>query len=117
MFYKGDDGVKSHLNLAVLAYWLVSAINYQLREVGICQSWSGTLLVLGISEVASSQVKKEDATCVEIRQCTEQGENVMEIFRGLNLQDTPIKRRRKFVGYPEHPPNKIIISVQPYRLE
>ena len=117
VFHKGDDGVKAHLNLAVLAYWLVSTINYQLREAGIRQSWSETLRVLGTHKVVSSQVMKEDATCVEIRQCTEPEENVKELYHALNLSDTPIRRRKKFVGHPEHPPNKIITPVQLHRRE
>ena len=32
-FHKSDGGIKAHLNLAVLAYWIVSVTKYRLLEV------------------------------------------------------------------------------------
>lgn len=117
VYHKSDDGVKAHLNLAVLAYWVVSTINYQLRQAGIHQSWSETKRVFETQKVVSSQVMKEDQRVVEIRQCTEPSENVRTLYRILKITETPLRRRRKFVVHPDRPPDKLIKSVRPYRRE
>ena len=31
VYHKYDEGIKAHLNLAVLAYWLVSVTKYRLK--------------------------------------------------------------------------------------
>ena len=39
VYHKGDDGTKEHLNLAILAYWVVSTVQYQLRLQNIHTDW------------------------------------------------------------------------------
>ena len=34
VYHKSDSGIKAHLNLAVLAYWLVSVTKYRLKNKG-----------------------------------------------------------------------------------
>lgn len=117
VYHKGDDGVKAHLHLAVLAYWIVSTTNYQLKQAGIHQSWQETLRVLSTHKIVSSHVMKEDETSVEIRQCTEPEENVQALYRALDLPDVTIRRKKKFVVHPAHPPDKTIDPARPHKRE
>lgn len=112
VYHKGDDGTKAHLNLAVLAYWVVSTVNYQLANAGIHQLWTETVRVLQTHKVISNQVVREDGAVVEIRQTTEPNELVKAIYGALTLKEKPIKRR-KFVVHPTHPPNQQINVVRP----
>jgi transposase len=44
VYHKTDEGIKAHLHLAILAYWVVSSAQYQLRKKGIRhegKSWYG----------------------------------------------------------------------------
>lgn len=112
VYHKSDDGAKAHLNLAVLAYWIVSTARYQLKQAGILHSWSEILRIVHTHKVVSTRVEKEEGTQVEIRQCTEPNERVREIYQALNLICEPVKRR-KFVVHPDPPPDKKIQLVQP----
>lgn len=104
VYHKGDDGSKAHLNLAVLAYWVVSTAGYQLGNAGIHHPWSEIVRILQTHKVVSTRVEKEDGTIVEIRQCTEENEKVQSIYQALKLDSIPMKKR-KFVVHPERPPN------------
>lgn len=112
VYHKSDDGAKAHLNLAVLAYWIVSTTRYQLKQVGIHHLWSEIIRIVHTHKLVSTKVEKEDGTLVEIRQCTEPNERVQEIYQVLNIAAEPI-RRRKFVVHPEQPPNKKNRLVRP----
>lgn len=116
VYHKGDDGTKAHLNLAVLAYWIVSTVNYQLSNAGIHQLWTETVRVLQTQKVISNQVVRQDGAIVEIRQSTEPNEQVKELYEALKLKENPIKRR-KFVVHPAHPPNKEIIPLRQRKRE
>lgn len=44
VYHKGDEGIKAHLHLAILAYWVVSSAQYQLKKrvlVTNGMSWYG----------------------------------------------------------------------------
>lgn len=96
VYHKSDKGVKAHLNLAVLAYWVASTVRYQLGNKQIHQSWTETLRVLQTHKIVSTEVTKEDQTIVHIRQCCESTQHVNTIYQALDISTEPI-RRRKFV--------------------
>jgi len=104
VYHKSDKGVKAHLNLAVLAYWVASTVRYQLGNKQIRQSWTETLRILQTHKIVSTEVTKEDQTIVHIRQCCESTEQVNTIYQALNINSEPI-RKRKFVVHPAKPPD------------
>jgi transposase len=104
VYHKGDDGTKAHLHLAVLAYWVVSVIEYQLRKKGICHPWGEIRRILSTQKVVSTRVEREDHAIVDIRQCSEPSEEVSRLYQVLDIREKPIKRR-KFVVHPKVPPD------------
>jgi transposase len=112
VYHKSDEGTKAHLHLAVLAYWVASVVEYQLRRKGISHPWSEIRRILYTHKVVSTRVEREDHSIVEIRQCTEPAQEVVNIYQFLEVQLIPIKRR-KFVVHPKSPPNFKNASVRP----
>lgn len=39
IYHKTNDTSNAYLQLGLLAYWLVSAIQYQLKQKGYCSDW------------------------------------------------------------------------------
>ncbi len=101
IYHKGDKGTKAHLNLAVLAYWVVSVVRYQLSQAGIHNSWTEIVRILHTHKIVSTRALKGNEEQIEIRQCTEPEEKVVAIYRTLKISNIPIKKR-KFVVHPDN---------------
>lgn len=100
VYHKSDEGAEAHLHLAILAYWVVSAVQYRLRQVGIHTDWRNVVRILSTHKIVSTEIESKENGEVRIRQCTEPSKDVQDIYHALSLSDTPI-RRQKFVVHPE----------------
>lgn len=106
VFHKKDLGTKAHLNLAVMAYWLVSTIRYRLRQQGITWRWEEILRILSAQQRVTVDVEKTNGTHLRTRSTTEPEEKAAQIYQALGL--SPKARCNiKFVWHPEPPSKKI----------
>jgi transposase len=95
VYHQTDEAVKAHFHLAILAYWVVSATQYQLRKKGCSITWRELLRITGTQLVVSTVARRIDGQEVEIRQCTEPEEKLAAIYAKLNMKSPPLKRRQK----------------------
>lgn len=102
--HQTDEAIKAHFNLAVLAYWIVSTTQYQLRRKGSRMSWQKVMRIAGTQIVVSTIAKRIDSNQVEVRQCTEPEKQLSDLYKKLDLTSPPLKRRRKIcvVHFSEH---------------
>lgn len=111
VYHKGDDGTKAHLHLAILAYWVVSTVQYQLRRCGVHTDWREIVRILSTHKVVTTEVKNEEGGKVRVRQCSEPSEAVQTLYDHLSIPALPIKRR-KYVVHPNETSKKISIENQ-----
>ena len=95
IFHQKDEATKAHFHLAILAYWIVSTTQYQLKKKGVSLTWGELLRIMGTLSVVSTRAKRADGNEVEVRQCTEPEQRLADIYLKLNLNSPPLKRRRK----------------------
>ena len=95
VYHRNDEAVKAHFNLAILAYWVVSTTQYQLKKKGISKTWREILRISGSQQVVSTMATRVDGQQVEIRQCTEPEEQLAGLYARLNMKSPPMKRKRK----------------------
>lgn len=95
VYHQTDEAIKAHFNLAVLAYWIVSTTQYQLRRKGSRMSWQEVMRIAGTQIVVSTIAKRIDGNQVEVRQCTEPEKQLSDLYKKLNLISPPLNRRRK----------------------
>ena len=95
VYHQTDEAIKAHFNLAVLAYWIVSTTQYQLRRKGSRMSWQEVMRIAGTQIVVSTIAKRIDGNQVEVRQCTEPEKQLYDLYKKLDLTSPPLKRRRK----------------------
>jgi transposase len=110
VYHKTDEGIKAHLHLAILAYWVVSSVQYQLKKKGIGHQWNELVRVMKTQVVVTTRATQNDGARVEIRQCTEPEEKLNQILTALDIK-TPLIKRKKFVWHPKAPPQKNIHSL------
>lgn len=109
VYHKGDDGTKAHLHLAILAYWVVSIVQYQLRQQNVHTDWRDIVRILSTHKVVSTEMQRKEKSDVKIRQCTESEEKVQTIYRMLDINNIPI-RKRKYVVHPNDDSKKYLLK-------
>lgn len=95
VYHQNDVAVKAHFNLAILAYWIVSTTQYQLRQKGSRVSWREVRRIASTQHVVSTVAKRMDGQLVEVRQCTEPEATLLELYKKLDMASPPLKRKRK----------------------
>lgn len=96
VFHKSDDGIRAHLHLAILAYWVVSTARYMLRKGGIKKDWLSLAPVMNKQVVVTCTTKLSNGNYVSVRKCSEPEEDLIKIYDTLKVDHIPIKTR-KFV--------------------
>ncbi len=106
VYHKGDDGIKAHLNLAVLAYWIVSVTMYRLKKKGYPSvRWEEIRRIAGAQVMVTTRMETVKGETIEIRQATEEEQELAKIYNLLDISHHPMGTR-KFVGPPKIPPEK-----------
>lgn len=93
----------AHLNLGLLAYWLVSTIRFQLKQKGFTHDWSEIIRIMNTQKCVSTSVENIEDKVITIRQCTEPTKNVKQIYDLLNFKPVPFYRKKSVV-----PPTEIL---------
>lgn len=108
VYHKSDCGIKAHLNLAVLAYWIVSVTKYRLktREYPNVR-WDEIMRIAQTQVLVTTEMVTESGTRVSVRQSTEAEECLAEIYSLLKISHTPIGMVKSVVPLkapPKNPP-------------
>ena len=89
IYHKTDEAAKAHLNLAVLAYWIVSVTKYKLKMKDINVRWSEILRMMSTQVWASVSMKACRKVEVTTRKDSDQEEKLMEIYNALDTTPNP----------------------------
>ena len=105
VYHKSDEGIKAHLNLAVLAYWLVSVTKYRLKVKKYDNvRWDEIIRIASTQVIVTAELKAEDGETIRVRQCTEAEEKLSNIYRMLGINPHPLGKIKSVV-HPK-PPSK-----------
>lgn len=91
VYHKSDGGIKAHLNLAVLAYWIVSVTKYRLKLKEYPNvRWDEIMRIAQAQVVVTAEMDTEDGHRVTVRQSTEAEEELAKIYSLLEINPNPI---------------------------
>ncbi len=98
VYHKTDNGIKAHINLAVLAYWIVSVTKYRLRLKAYENvRWEEILRIASTQVVVTAQMQTIHGSTLQVRQCTEAEEDLAHIYKLLRINPNPIPKRKSVV--------------------
>ena len=104
VYHKSDGGIKAHLNLAVLAYWIVSVTKYRLKLKEYPNvRWDEIMRIAQSQVVVTAEMSTEDGGKVSVRQSTEAEEELAKIYSLLEISPNPIGKVKSQV-HPKAPP-------------
>ena len=105
VYHKSDGGIKAHLNLAVLAYWIVSVTKYRLKMKEYPNvRWDEIMRIAQAQMVVTAEMDTEDGRKVSVRQSTEVENELSKIYNLLEVNPNPIGKVKSVV--PLKPPQK-----------
>ena len=103
VYHKTDEASMAHLNLGILAYWLVATIRYQLKQKGINSDWREIVRRMNTQKCVTTSVVNIKQETISVRQCTEPTKEVKAIYDILNYKYAPFTRKKSVV-----PPAEIL---------
>ena len=108
IYHKTDEASMAHLNLGMLAYWLVATIRYQLKQKGINSDWREIVRRMSTQKCVTTSMVNIKQETISIRQCTEPTIEVKAIYDILKYKYAPFTRKKSVV-----PPAEIFKNNSP----
>ena len=91
VYHKSDGGIKAHLNLAVLAYWLVSVTKHRLKIKGYENvRWDEIMRIASTQVIVTAQMNTTDGDTIRVRQSTEAEDKLSAIYSLLDINPNPL---------------------------
>ena len=97
IYHKTDDASMAHLNLGLLAYWLVSTIRYQLKQKGYKSGWKEIVRIMNTQKCVTTTMDSINNQTISIRQCTEATVKVKDIYEIMKYKTIPFYRKKSVV--------------------
>lgn len=97
IYHKTDEASMAHLNLGMLAYWLVATIRYQLKQKGVNSDWREIVRKMSTQKCVTTSVINIKQEAISIRQCTEPTKEVKAIYDILQYKYAPFTRKKSVV--------------------
>lgn len=98
VYHKSDDGIKAHLNLAILAYWVVSVTKHRLKVKGHNNvRWDEIMRIASTQVIVTAKVETVDGRIVSIRQSTEAESKLSGIYSLLHINSKPLGKRKSML--------------------
>jgi hypothetical protein len=113
IFHQKDENTMAHLHLAILAYWVVNTIRYQLKKEGITCQWNEIVRIMNTQKAVTTTAQNKNDEVIQIRRCSEPNEKVKLIYQALNYKATPFKKK-KFVVHKSELKKNECTYVQPF---
>ena len=111
VYHKSDDGIKAHLNLAILAYGVVSVTKYRLKVKGHNSvRWDEIMRIASTQVIVTAKVETADGQIISIRQSTEAESKLADIYRLLDINPKPLGKRKSMLHPNRTPKNPNIGS-------
>ena len=105
VYHKTDDASKAHLNLAVLAYWVVSTTRYMLKKKGVNVRWEELLRIMSTQQRVTMVAEQDNAHILKVRRSTTPEAKLAKIQDALGITPHPVCSI-KSVWLREQPPEK-----------
>ncbi|TRW89325.1 IS1634 family transposase, partial [Flavobacterium sp. GT3R68] len=96
IYHQNDESTMAHLNLGLLAYWIVNTIRYQLKVKKINHDWQEIIRIANTQKLVTTEIKDVLENTIEIKKCSEPSQKLREIYLALNYKKQPFTKK-KFV--------------------
>jgi len=97
IYHKNDDSTMAHLNLGLLAYWVVNTVRYQLKKQDIHSGWREIVRTMNTQKTVTTLAQNIDDQVIMIRRCSEPNQQVLKLYDALKFKYAPLKKKKYVV--------------------
>jgi hypothetical protein len=97
IYHKNDNSTIAHLNLGLLAYWLVNTIRQQLKSAGIKHCWKEIVRIGNTQKVITTIGYNKAGNEISVRKCSEPSEELKKVQSALKVKHKPFVKRKSVV--------------------
>ena len=92
VYHQRDINSESHIFLGILAYSIVAAIRYQLKQKNIHHDWSNIVRKMNTQKNVTTAMINEKGKKILIKTCSNPTPDVVQIYDALNYKKRPFTR-------------------------
>ncbi len=97
VFHQKPEHIEAHLNLAVLAYFIVSFIRYKLKSKGIRYCWNEIVRIMNTQKCNINTIINKQKMKILIKICTRPTLKTLQIYKAMNYKSVPFYRKKKYL--------------------
>lgn len=97
IYHKNDESTIAHLNLGLLAYWIVNTIRCQLKSQGIKINWQEIVRIANTQKVITTSGYNKANEEITVRKCSEPELKLKEIHSALQIKNRPFTKLKSVV--------------------
>lgn len=97
VFHQKDESTMAHLHLAILAYWVVNTIRFQLKKEGMHYQWNEIVRIMSTQKAITTLAQNNCDEIIIIRRWSDPNENVKMIYQALKFKFAPFKKKKYVV--------------------
>ncbi len=92
-FHKRGDTVEAHINLCVLAYYIVSFVSYRLKQKGIKYKWNEIRRIMSTQKCSTTAINTKSKKTLWIKSCTRPNFEIQKIYEAMGYKIIPYYRK------------------------
>ena len=97
IYHKSDAGAIAHLNLGLLAYWIVNTVRCKLKAHGINSRWQEIVRIGNTQKIITTKGTNMAGIVITTRKCSEPSEQLKNIQSILLIKPKPFTKRKSVV--------------------
>ena len=101
IYHKKDESTIAHLNLGLLAYWLVNTIRNQLKTHRINHCWTEIVRIGNTQKVITTSGFNKAEKEIKVRKCSEPEQKLKTLYQALNIKNKPFTKIKSVVHKPK----------------
>jgi Transposase DDE domain len=101
IYHKNDDSTIAHLNLGLLAYWLVNTIRQKLKRNGFTKDWNEIKRIASTQKVITTTGINTAGKEITIRKCSEPNQSLRNLQELLKIKPRPFTKLKSVVHRPK----------------
>ncbi|MEY4505163.1 MAG: hypothetical protein RL154_1460 [Pseudomonadota bacterium] len=101
IYHKNDDSTIAHLNLGLLAYWLVNTIRQKLKRNGFTKDWNEIKRIASTQKVITTTGINTAGKEITIRKCSEPNQSLKNLQELLKIKPRPFTKLKSVVHKPK----------------
>jgi len=95
--HQKDESTMAHLQLCLLAYWLVNTVRYQLKKEGIHCGWRKIVGTMNTQKTVTTLAQNVHDEVILIQRCSEPNQQVRKLYDALKYKYAPFVKRKSVV--------------------